>query len=176
MTDPHWQEIAQLAVAHGAAQDPAELGPLLEMVAAEKPGIVLEIGSWNGGTLWAWTQLPGPPWVISVDPEPGPVVDFHGATWIKGASQHPWTYRAVVDKLDHRPVDFLFIDGGHTWAEAMTDYWMYRTLVRPGGLIGLHDISQDIGPAAVWASAGRELVETWTAREKAMGMAVFRRG
>jgi hypothetical protein len=36
----------------------------------------------------------------------------------------------------------LFIDGDHTYDGVRQDYEMYAPLVRPGGLVGFHDICQ----------------------------------
>ena len=37
-------------------------------------------------------------------------------------------------------VDFLFIDGDHTYDGVKKDYEMYSPLVRSGGLVAFHDI------------------------------------
>ena len=37
-------------------------------------------------------------------------------------------------------MDFLFIDGDHTYEGVKADFNMYSELVRPGGLIVFHDI------------------------------------
>jgi len=42
--------------------------------------------------------------------------------------------------LKGRPVDFLFIDGDHTYAGVKSDFEFYSQLVRGGGIIALHDI------------------------------------
>jgi predicted O-methyltransferase YrrM len=46
----------------------------------------------------------------------------------------------VKDTLAGRPIDFLFIDGDHTYAGVKRDFEMYGALVAPGGLIAFHDI------------------------------------
>jgi predicted O-methyltransferase YrrM len=43
--------------------------------------------------------------------------------------------------LDGRAIDFLFIDGDHSWDGVWQDFKMYSSLVAPGGLIAFHDIS-----------------------------------
>jgi len=43
--------------------------------------------------------------------------------------------RAKPDKLD-----FFFIDEDHTYDRVKQDFEMYSKLVRPGGIIGFHDI------------------------------------
>jgi len=37
-------------------------------------------------------------------------------------------------------VDLLYVDGDHSYAGVKADVEMYGPLVRPGGLIALHDI------------------------------------
>lgn len=37
-------------------------------------------------------------------------------------------------------IDFLFIDGDHSYNGAKNDFVNYGKLVKPGGLIALHDI------------------------------------
>ena len=176
-----WEQVAADAVrVHGAAQHADELGPLLGLLAREGHKTFIEVGSWNGGSLYAWSQLPGPPRVLSVDIESQPIGGWHGADYIRGDSHDPATFRAVQDWLDGQPADFLFIDGDHSWWGAMSDFFLYGSLVRPGGLIGLHDISQDIGPAAIWdvvwmARDRVERVAEWRARPASMGVGVLRR-
>ena len=41
------------------------------------------------------------------------------------------------------PIDLLFIDGGHTYEQALSDYRGWTPLVRPGGVIAIHDIYPD---------------------------------
>lgn len=55
-------------------------------------------------------------------------------------SHDPSTLKALLDVLGGRKVDFLFIDGDHSYDGVKRDFEIYRTLVRPGGMIGLHDI------------------------------------
>ena len=73
---------------------------------------------------------------------------------------------AEVRRLLPGPADVLFIDGDHTYAGVKADYLNYRELVRPGGLIGFHDILPHPGVAdcevdRLWAEIGgrkREIV------------------
>jgi len=47
----------------------------------------------------------------------------------------------MVEKgLEGHKVDFLFIDGDHTYGGVKTDFEMYSSLVGKGGLIAFHDI------------------------------------
>ena len=55
-------------------------------------------------------------------------------------SSHDYTMLEEVESiLGEELLDFLFIDGDHTYEGVKQDYEMYRHLVKPGGWIGFHD-------------------------------------
>jgi len=147
-----WAAVADEAVrGRGALQKPGELAGLLERLAAFGPRVIVEIGSDAGGTLWAWSQLPGPPRVIGVDLPGGPYgtgrqLDPHGATVVIGNSHLAATRALVREQLAGNLADVLFIDADHAYAGAKADYLAYRSLVRPGGLVALHDIAPHDNP------------------------------
>ena len=172
MTQPDWLAVAQAAVTeHGAAQKPGELAGLLDMLAQVKPRLITEIGCDAGGTLWAWSQLPGPPRVIGVDLPGGAysVAAFpetHGAELIIGNSHHRGTFARLQAALGGDLADVLFIDADHTYAGVASDYHGYRPLVRPGGLIVFHDIVPhphipSVGVRDLWT----EITEHWPSTE-----------
>lgn len=43
---------------------------------------------------------------------------------------------------DHAPYDLLFIDAGHLYPDVSADHRDYAPLVRPGGIVALHDAVQ----------------------------------
>jgi predicted O-methyltransferase YrrM len=54
---------------------------------------------------------------------------------------HDTAVLAQVAKLvGDRDVDFLFIDGDHSYDGVKRDFEMYGSLVKPGGLIAFHGI------------------------------------
>ena len=135
-------------------QKQAELAPLLALLMRLRPQRVLEIGTAHGGTLWAWCRVAGEDaTVVSVDLPGGP---FGGkgydASFLRtfagprqtlellAADSHLTETRAQVQALLGGPVDFLFIDGDHSYDGVTTDYDMYAPLVRRGGLVAFHDI------------------------------------
>jgi cephalosporin hydroxylase len=141
LTDLH--QIAAEAVNRWCAQQQAhELAGLLALV---RPGdVVVEIGCDAGGVLWAFGQV-GAGRVIGVDlPQAGystgRPLDAHDAEMIVGDSHDKATHRKLEDLLDGQPVDLLFIDADHTYKGIKRDVELYRPLVRPGGLLALHDI------------------------------------
>jgi cephalosporin hydroxylase len=143
----HPLEIANTAVRdHGAIQKPAELAGFLALVMDLDPfDLVVEVGSFDGGTLWAWQQIC--PTVIGVDlPPPGHEDTVRLNTLdcqiVLGDSHDPATLERLKGLLEGRAVDMLFIDGDHTFDGVKADHELYAPLVRPGGLVGFHDICQ----------------------------------
>lgn len=131
--------------AYGAIQKPAELAQFIDLARGLDPQVIVEIGSYAGGTLWAWSQIA--PRVYAVDLPPtgtyastGTEQQTHGTGMVFGDSHDPATLETLKALLQGAPVDVLFIDGDHSLAGVKADHEMYAPLVRPGGLIGFHDI------------------------------------
>jgi len=134
-----------------------EVAKLLEVVAKLKPKVVLEIGTAGGGTLFLFTRVADlEAKIISVDLPGGP---FGGGypRWkiplyksfsrggqkiylLRRDSHDPRTLEEVKRILDSEKVDFLFIDGDHTYEGVKRDFEMYSPLVREGGIVAFHDI------------------------------------
>ncbi len=143
-----------------AVQKPSEFTGLLELVAELTPRTVVEIGTYQGGTLWAFAQLATPDAVlVSVDLPGG---DFGGGAGEAGAerfqtfrrpgqrivalpldSHDPETVAQVRRELHDQPVDFMFIDGDHSVAGVTADFELFSPLVRSGGIVAFHDILPD---------------------------------
>jgi cephalosporin hydroxylase len=136
----------------------SEIIQLTDLVGKRRPKVLVEIGTALGGTLFLWCRLADPEAVIvSIDLPAG----IHGGGYPYWMS---WIYRRFplpAQKLhllrgdSHQPdvlsrlkrvlpgdgkIDFLFIDGDHTYDGVNADFQMYSGLVRPGGLIVFHDI------------------------------------
>lgn len=138
-------------------QSRVELEALLGDVARHRPSAVVEIGTASGGTLFMLTRVASDDaTLVSID-LPGGAFGGGYPRWrsplyrsfakrgqrihlLRRDSHAPSTLAALRDILGGRRVDFLFIDGDHTYEGVKRDYEMYRSLVRPGGMIGFHDI------------------------------------
>jgi cephalosporin hydroxylase len=162
------RELAIEAVMHQyAAQDPGELAGTLLAVAAVRPERICEIGCLDGGTLWCWRAC-GAQHVYGITApvnNPG-WVRPHGATLMFGDSHDPVSRTWLVAQLAGELLDVLFIDGDHTAAGVRADWADYSPLVRPGGLVVIHDIALMPDVAGFWAElkaaprpAGREFRE-----------------
>lgn len=141
-------DIAYAAISHGALQKPQELAEFLGLLVDLKSDVIVEIGVFSGGTLYAWSHFART--VIGIDKAPGGPEsiylsngqprDEHGAIPIIGDSHDPATLAALTECLAGQQIDCLFIDGDHTYEGVRQDYEMYSHLVRPGGLVAFHDI------------------------------------
>ena len=75
-------------------------------------------------------------------------------------SHDPKTVRRLERLLAGRSIDFLLIDGDHSYEGVKRDWELYEPLVTPGGLIAFHDIlrheeqSRGSFPAR-WTGSGR---------------------
>ena len=161
--DRRLMQIAREAVQdHGAIQEVTELAALLVLLRDRNINNILEIGSEAGGTLWAFCQVTNPDGLkISLDLPTGNsgsgiyadpneymqrvelMSSFAKDVWcIAGDSHYQSSKDKVVAGLHGELLDFLFIDGDHSEEGVRQDYEMYSPLVRPGGLIALHDIKE----------------------------------
>jgi cephalosporin hydroxylase len=129
----------------------SELTLALRRVDRLRPRTVVEIGSHPGGTLHAWAQVAArDALVISVDLRPPrwrAVRDLgrRQCVSVTGDSHRADIVDRVRDALGGRRVDFLFIDGDHSYAGVKADFLGFAPLVRVGGLVALHDIIERPG-------------------------------
>jgi len=132
-------------------QSHEEILSLLKLVASLKPRALLEIGSYLGGTLLLFAAVADTTAkVLSLDL-------YRNATWkfpfyksfareaqsvelIPANSHDSKAREEVLDILSGDLLDFLFIDGDHSYQGVKRDFEMYGNLVRDGGLIAFHDI------------------------------------
>ncbi len=64
-------------------------------------------------------------------------VDAH---WIRGNSHHADTQKQLAKLLGDRKINLLHIDGDHSADGSWQDWVDYHPLVRPGGIVAMHDI------------------------------------
>jgi predicted O-methyltransferase YrrM len=136
----------------------AEILGLLEAVAAERPRRLLEIGTAGGGTLFMLAMAADrDATIVSVDLPHGefgggyplwraPVYRRFGLPGqrielIRADSHGEAALARVEELLGGEQLDFLFVDGDHTYDGVRRDFELYSGLVRPGGLIAFHDIA-----------------------------------
>lgn len=137
-------------------QNPVEIESLYERVCALKPRRVLEIGTARGGSLYLWTQAAvADAVIVSVDLPRGRFgggypecrVPFYESFaqpnqtlhLMRADSHAPQSVERVRALFNNEAIDFIFIDGDHTYEGVKTDFDRYAPLVRVGGLIAFHD-------------------------------------
>ncbi|HTW62008.1 MAG TPA: class I SAM-dependent methyltransferase [Terracidiphilus sp.] len=133
-----------------------QLADLVKSQACER---FLEIGTYRGGTLFVFSQLSRTnATIISVD---YPTTRFGRAlragqnaflpklvrrgqslALLREDSHSFKTLARVREILRGETLDFLFIDGDHSYSGVRSDFEMYAPLVRSGGLIAFHDVAK----------------------------------
>jgi cephalosporin hydroxylase len=136
-----------------ANQKRSEIIKLLRLVEALRPERLCEIGTAQGGTLFLFCQVAAPnARILSLDlghqaPQMRAYPTFarpgQAITCLAADSHAPATLAKVREWLGGKPLDFLFIDGDHSFQGVDSDYRMFAPLVRPGGLVAFHDIVPD---------------------------------
>ncbi len=134
-----------------------EIKELLSMVKKCNVKSMIEIGTYNGGTLFFFTHtVSKDALIISID---YPDVRFGGGygnwrtslyksfklpmqqLYLVNADSHE---RRTVDKvnaiLNGFKVDFIFIDGDHSYEGVKKDFEMYSPLLENNGMVAFHDI------------------------------------
>ena len=132
------------------SQDPYELYELYKKVVALNPKNILEIGVGNGGATMFWMDAIADGGLVVGINQPGLVpkhldqlINRSNKTFkfIYEKSQDLKTVDMVNSYMLRGTVDFLFIDGDHDYAVVKADYENYSPFVRPGGIIGFHDVA-----------------------------------
>jgi predicted O-methyltransferase YrrM len=141
----------------GIVQLRTEAIRLLRLVEELQPRAVLEIGTLHGGSLLLWARAAAadatlvsvdlPPWEGD-DPAEcakrraiaqvgSPAQRVHV---VRGDSHDVASRQRARAALNGRAVDFLFLDGDHSYDGVAADFSAYVEFVRPGGMVALHDI------------------------------------
>lgn len=143
-------------------QSQSEIAQLLMILHKMRPKSILEIGTAGGGTLFLFSRmasddarmisinLPGG-WFVSGDGYPKWKIPLYKAFALPNQRVHlimrdshdGKTLEQVKAILNGEKVDFLFIDGDHTYEGVRKDFEMYSPLVKKNGMITFHDIVTD---------------------------------
>jgi predicted O-methyltransferase YrrM len=131
----------------------SELLSLATEIAVLQPQNAMEIGSFLGGTLFLLCRLAQPAArIFSLDLYRGNLGGARKALYysfltkqqrlhiVTGDSHSDRTLLKITRRLGHEKLDFLFIDGDHSYEGVKRDFEMYSPLVRPGGIVAFHDI------------------------------------
>jgi len=138
-------------------QNYVEIEKLYKTVLDLTPKSVLEIGTARGGTLYLWAQAAtDDATIVSVDlpggkfggAYPAARIPFYQSFardnqklhLIRDNSHSQKTLSRVTDCFSNLPIDFVFIDGDHTYEGVKSDFSLYAPKVKNGGIVAFHDI------------------------------------
>lgn len=144
----------------GVLQKKQEFITFLRYIIGKGVYSILEIGAYQGGTSKGFLMMGRK--VVAVDKEKQPTIaalerDYPMSfMFIKGDSSELVTVAQAKEVMD-TGYDLLWIDGGHTYEQAMTDYALYKPLVKKGGLIAFHDIQ----PNPVFKEGDYDVYKVW---------------
>lgn len=118
---------------------------------------ILEIGTENGGTLFFWSKILKDNGVLISLDLPIEEGGYGYENWriklfknfinetqklylLREDSHRKEALEKVKEILNGKKLDFLFIDGDHSYEGVKKDFEMYSPLVKYGGIIAFHDI------------------------------------
>lgn len=134
-------------------QHAEEFWSMLDILSKNGTKRVLEIGSAAGGTLPFFDQLVGLGGLVigmepdtdggfsAISPKYSSYKPLSSLNALNGFSWDPRIYQLVIDLVGDQKLDFMFIDGDHTYEGANRDFEYYKPLVREGGIVGFHDVA-----------------------------------
>lgn len=151
------EKIIESAYSLYMPQEKEEITQLAKFVYELQPKVVVEIGTKFGGTFKIWNEVTNAK-TISIDLVAGihggvtrddvdnrnkSFINLYGSrcNFIEGDSHQDLIYDLLINILKGQKIDFLFIDGDHTYEGVKQDYEMYKELVSDNGYIAFHDIN-----------------------------------
>ncbi|MBI3511417.1 MAG: class I SAM-dependent methyltransferase [Bacteroidetes bacterium] len=173
-----------------------EMEQLAALIEEIKPAVAVEIGTANGGTLFMTARLSAPDAIlVSIDLPEGPygggypeskVLVYRSFSCneqkielVRDDSHTEKTFEGLKKNLDGKKIDYLFIDGDHSYDGVKKDFEMYSALVRPGGWVAFHDIvvhpDETTNVYKFWAEIKknyehREFVKDWNQKRFGIGV------
>ena len=159
-------------------QNPREIRTLLSIIKQARPKSLLEIGTASGGTLFLLTRVAAPDAkLVSVDLPDGPggggyplwkiplfqefPLPDQRLELIRNDSHDPAVLARVAEHVGEDRLDFLLIDGDHSYEGVKSDFEMYGPLVKSPGMIAFHDIDYVPDVRRLWdeVKVGRRFQE-----------------
>ena len=137
-----------------------EILGFLKILKERNPRVVIEIGTAKGGTLFLLSRVAAPnAKIISIDLPDGPfgggypewrmplyrsfARDDQEIHLIRADSHSPETIQQVEKILEDAEIDFILIDGDHTYEGVREDFETYTPYVKNSGIVAFHDIVEN---------------------------------
>jgi predicted O-methyltransferase YrrM len=134
-----WQECESFRIQQ-KKQEFLTMLEYIEQALPEKKNC-FEVGAYDGGTTVGFLNLFDS--VVTVDIEPRPTWAFIKENYPDWISLKANTHNPILLRYTrnlNRQYDFIFIDGDHSAEGVEMDFLIYKQFLKPGGIIGFHDI------------------------------------
>lgn len=175
----------------------SEIVSLMQKLKKRKPKYILEIGTAKGGTLFLSTRIASEDAIIISIDLPGGLYFGGYEKWriplfnslalpkqkihlFRADSHNKITFNQVKTILNGNKIDYLFIDGDHTYNGVRSDFEMYSSLTEPDAIIAFHDIvvhppELKVGVNKFWNEIKslyeyEEIVEHWDQKYGGIGI------
>ena len=177
-----------------------EIITFLKLLIKQHPKVIFECGTASGGNLFLLTRFSDKDsLIISVDLPGG---EFGGGypSWkiplyksftsynqkiilIRDDSHKISTLDSLKEVLNNRKIDVAYIDGDHTYSGVKKDFELYRSLIKPGGLMIFHDIiphsNKNVEVPKFWQEIHKEydfkeIVKDWDQNGAGIGILVMK--
>lgn len=147
-----------LGVSVKPVQNTREITDLCNLLRERGVKNIMEIGTDSGGTLFLFSRIASSyARIVSVNLPYGTLnawcMKYRNVLYesfatrsqrislLTANSHENSTLRKVTGALGGEKLDFLFIDGDHSYEGVKQDFEMYSPLVKKGGIVGFHDIT-----------------------------------
>jgi cephalosporin hydroxylase len=149
------------------AQKKYELLMLQELLLGKRIKRIMEVGTWSGGTALLWAKMVSayedgivyccdlrfkygvlfciesgvgltreyPDQMYAIVKERGHIMEIEGDT------HSPYQIERIKNIVGKESLDFMFIDGDHSYEGVKADFENFSGLVKKGGYIAFHDIT-----------------------------------
>ena len=129
-----------------ASIEKRDLDKVVRLLEPYSPKRILEIGMWKGYSADNWIKIFDPDFLVTIEKDrkhPDGVYhednpNYHYLWETDSTSDQ--TLDKIKDLMNKKQFDMAFIDGGHDYATIRRDLQLYIPLVRPGGVVVMHDI------------------------------------
>jgi predicted O-methyltransferase YrrM len=139
-------------------ENKTEYAKLARLVKKNDPETMLEIGTARGGSLYLWSRyFESLSKIVSLDA--GTHIEHYKSRirlfekfadtdteFVISNSHEESTYDKIKNCIKDKKIDFLLIDGDHSYDGVKSDFHMYSDLVSDNGIIAFHDIVNEEWP------------------------------
>jgi cephalosporin hydroxylase len=149
---------------------PLDLWMYQEMITELRPRLIVELGTYRGGSALFFAQLcdlVGTGRVITIDAVPAPVPDHARITYITGSTVSPRMVGRVRSEIDGSGPVLVILDSNHTRDHVLTELRSYADLVTVGSYLVVEDSNINGHPVLPGNGPGpTEAIETFLQEDR----------